>query len=76
MIKIKYILKGENNYFNPLTQVLKNRKIDNIDLFLKPNKSSEIHFSKLKNISKAVRCFLKHARKGGRVAIQVDSDPD
>ncbi len=69
-----YKLIGDGNIFKPLETVLKNRGIKDIERFLNPSKEDVIHYSKLKNINKAVELFDRH--KGGGSAILVLVDPD
>ncbi|MGG3890231.1 DHH family phosphoesterase [Metabacillus fastidiosus] len=73
---MKYRLIGENNYLNPIETALENREIDNVDRFLNPSEEDIIHYSNLINIGKAVDKLIHHIEKGGRIFIQVDSDPD
>lgn len=75
---MKYELIGKNNLFNPLEQVLINRGVENPTEYLKSfeDKSVVNHYSKLKNIDKAVGCLLKHLDRNNKIWIQVDSDFD
>src|SRR5699024_860227 len=75
---LKYELIGKNNLFNPLEQVLINRGVKNPTEYLKSfeDKSVVNHYSKLKNIDKAVGCLLKHLDRNNKIWIQVDSDFD
>ncbi|WP_099301927.1 hypothetical protein [Bacillus sp. Marseille-P3800] len=74
---MKYRLIGENDLFSaPINQILRNRGIDDVASFLVPTKENVIHHSKLKNMGEAIQCFLSHVKKGSRVAVVVDSDPD
>lgn len=73
---MKYsLIQDLDIWTDPIDQVFKNRGIDNISEFKKPSKSNLIHFSKLKNINKAVNCLIKHVREGGEAFIQIDADP-
>ena len=56
--------------------MLKNRGITDTKRFLNPTKNDLNHYSKLKNIDKAVKLFDKHIKKGSEIAVLVDSDPD
>jgi single-stranded-DNA-specific exonuclease len=73
---MKYELIGENNYLNPIETVLKNRGIEDIQSFLHTSEKDVIHWSKLKNIDKAVECLLEHVKKGSKLFVQCDSDAD
>jgi single-stranded-DNA-specific exonuclease len=75
---MKYKLLGENNY-NSLEeiqyQIIKNRGINDVDKFL--NLDIEIpHWSKLKNIDKAVKCLNKHINNNSIIGILNDEDCD
>jgi single-stranded-DNA-specific exonuclease len=72
---MKYKLIGENDYNNPIEQILNNRGVKNKDKFLHPSQEAEIHYSKLKNIHKAVHCLIKHIKQEDDAYVQVDSDP-
>lgn len=61
---------------SPVDTVLENRGIMNKERFLNPSKEDEIHYSKLKNIDKAVGMFNKHRASASKFAILVDSDAD
>lgn len=70
---------GENDFlFDPLKQIFKNRGIDTslIQDFIEPSEKSQVHFSKLKDIDKAVELLLKHLKNSNRIHIIVDSDAD
>lgn len=59
--------------------VMENRGIKNLERFLEPNSSDEIHYSKLNNIYEAVKLFKKIEQKDKAViniALIVDSDID
>lgn len=72
-----YKLIGENNLFGDIAeQTLKNRGIKDIERFLNPSKDDEIHYSNLKNMSKAVKMFEKHKGDTSEFAVIVDSDAD
>jgi single-stranded-DNA-specific exonuclease len=72
---IKYKLIGNNTYENPIETILHNRGVNDKEKFLKPDKSVDIHYSKLKNIHRAAECLLQHIKKGDKAYIQADSDP-
>lgn len=73
---IIYKLKGTNNTFQPIQTVLENRGIKDIERFLSPSKEDVIHYSKLKNMDKAVKSFDTHKGSTSEFAIVVDSDGD
>lgn len=73
---MKFKLIGKDDYFSPIATISKNRGLDNIQTLLKTNIKNVIHWSNLKNISKAVDCLLKHIKLHNKIFIQVDSDPD
>lgn len=61
---------------SPVETVLENRGIKDKERFLNPSKQDEIHYSKLKNIDKAVKMFDRHKGDTSEFAIVVDSDAD
>lgn len=71
-----YKLIGDNNLFKPLETVLKNRGILDFEKFLNPSESDVIHYSKLKNMDKAVRLFNNHVQKNSSMLVIVDPDVD
>lgn len=73
---MEYKLIGKNNYLNPIETILKNRGIEDIQSFLNISEKNVIHWSKLKNIDKAVECLLKHIKNNSNIFVQVDSDFD
>lgn len=73
---MKYELIGKNDFFSPIETISKNRGLENIQSLLKASEKNVIHWSKLKNIEKAVDCLLKHIELKSNIFIQVDSDPD
>lgn len=73
---MEYKLIGKNNYFDPIKTVLENRGIVDIQSYLHINEKVVIHWSKLKNIEKAINCFLKHVKNNSKIFIQVDGDAD
>ena len=62
--------------FDILGTLAVNRKIKNIDKFLKPSASDVIHYSNLKNIDRAVKLFDKHIGGDSAITVLVDSDCD
>jgi single-stranded-DNA-specific exonuclease len=73
---MKYQLIGKNNLLEPIGTVLRNRGIEDIQSFLHTSDKDIIHWSRLKNIDKAVGCFIDHIQKGSKIFVQVDSDSD
>lgn len=75
MRNLKYKLIGDNDVFNPIETVLKNRGVNDIPKLLKPTKKDCISPLKLINIKRAANTLIKHIEKGSELFIQVDSDP-
>lgn len=74
---MKYVLIGNNDYLiDPVTCVLKNRGVEDIDAFLNVNQSSELDYNLLDNIDKAVTCVVKHLKANSNIHVLVDSDFD
>lgn len=75
---MEYKLIGDNNFFLPLETILNNRGIKDVKLYLDSfnNPSVVNHYSRLKNIDKAVNCLLKHVKKDSNIWIQTDPDFD
>lgn len=73
---MRYELIGKNNLLAPIETVLKNRGIEDIQSFLHTSEKDIIHWSKLRNIEKAVDCLLDHIQKGSKIFVQADSDSD
>jgi single-stranded-DNA-specific exonuclease len=73
---MKYELIGRNNLLSPIGTVLRNRGIEDIQSFLHTSEKDVFHWSKLRNIEKAVDCLLSHIKKDSKIFIQVDADPD
>lgn len=61
---------------NVLEKVLWNRGIKDYKTYLSLDKSVEISYNKLNNITNAVEVFMKHYENNDNIAILVDSDPD
>ena len=57
-----------------ITTILKNRGIDNIELFLSPDNSSDTDVTKIKNIWKGIELIKKHINNN--ICLLVDSDCD
>lgn len=74
---MQYKLISKNDYLiNPMETILHNRGIENIEEFLNVNKNHTYHYSKLKNIDKAVECLLTHLQNNNIIFIQIDADCD
>jgi single-stranded-DNA-specific exonuclease len=74
---MKYRLIGSNDYItDPISVILNNRGVEDIEAFLNPDESVINHWSLLNNIDKAVDCLLWHLEKNNNLFIQVDSDCD
>ena len=74
---MKYELIGKNDYFlKPVDTILQNRGIVDVQSFLGVNENSIIHWSKLRNIDKAVDCLMEHIENKSKIFVQYDSDID
>lgn len=71
---MKYNLIGSNNILSPLETVLHNRGIKGTNKFLKAGEDKSVtnHYSKLKNIDKAVDCLVSHVERDAVIFVQVD----
>lgn len=65
-----------NDIENPKQTILLNRGIENWEQYLNLNENCTYDFDLLKNIDKAVSCFIKHIENKSRIHIIVDSDVD
>ena len=65
-----------NDIDNPKQTILLNRGIENWKQYLNLNEDCTHDFNLLKNIDKAVNCFIKHIENKSRIHIIVDSDVD
>ena len=65
-----------NDIDNPKQTILLNRGIENWKQYLNLNEDCIHDFNLLKNIDKAVSCFVKHIENKSRIHIIVDSDVD
>lgn len=72
---MKYKLIGDNDIFNPIETVLKNRGVEDISKLIKPTKKDCISPLKLINIEKAANVLIRHIKEDGELFVQVDSDP-
>lgn len=72
----KLIKNSLNDIDNPKQTILLNRGIENWKQYLNLNEDCIHDFNLLKNIDKAVSCFIKHIENKSRIHIIVDSDVD
>lgn len=67
---MKYTLIGENNTYNPIETVLKNRNIT-MDLF-NLDESVVEDYNNFDNIIEGVELLLRHIKKGNKIKLIVD----
>lgn len=67
---------GKNDTSNILKEVLKNREIEDYEMYLNLDESVVIPYQNLRNIECAVQLFMKHFNQKNKIGILVDSDPD
>ena len=72
----RLIKNSLNDIDNPKQTILLNRGIENWKRYLNLNEDCIHDFNLLKNIDKAVGCFIKHIENKSRIHIIVDSDVD
>ncbi len=72
----KLIKNSLNDIDNPKQTILLNRGIEDWKQYLNLNEDCIHDFNLLKNIDKAVSCFIKHIENKSRIHIIVDSDVD
>lgn len=72
----RLIKNSLNDIDNPKQTILLNRGIENWKQYLNLNEGCTHDFNLLKNIDKAVSCFIKHIENKSRIHIIVDSDVD
>lgn len=72
----RLIKNSLNDIDNPKQTILLNRGIENWKQYLNLNEGCIHDFNLLKNIDKAVSCFIKHIENKSRIHIVVDSDVD
>ena len=72
----RLIKNSLNDIDNPKQTILLNRGIENWKQYLNLNEDCIHDFNLLKNIDKAVSCFVKHIENKSRIHIIVDSDVD
>ena len=76
MLNYRLIKNSLNDIDNPKQTILLNRGIENWKQYLNLNEDCIHDFNLLKNIDKAVSCFVKHIENKSRIHIIVDSDVD
>lgn len=72
----RLIKNSLNDIDNPKQTILLNRGIENWKQYLNLNEDCTHDFNLLKNIDKAISCFINHIEKKSRIHIIVDSDVD
>lgn len=72
----RLIKNSLNDIDNPKQTILLNRGIEDWKQYLNLNEDRIHDFNLLKNIDKAVSCFIKHIENKSRIHIIVDSDVD
>lgn len=72
----RLIKNSLNDIDNPKQTILLNRGIENWKQYLNLNEDCTHDFNLLKNIDRAVSCFIKHIENKSRIHIIVDSDVD
>ena len=72
----RLIKNSLNDIDNPKQTILLNRGIENWKQYLNLNEDCIHDFNLLKNIDKAVSCFIKHIENKSKIHIIVDSDVD
>lgn len=71
--KQKNNLNANGEYFK---NFLRERHIENLELFLHPSERELHDFMLLDNIITAANCVIKHIKNNSRIFIQIDSDTD
>lgn len=59
-----------------LREILRQRKVEDVDKFLHPTADCELSPTLLDNVDKAIDVMWKHIKKGNRICIVVDCDCD
>lgn len=57
-----------------LRDILRQRKVEDVDKFLHPTADCELNPTLLDNVDKAIDVMWKHIKKGNRICIVVDCD--
>ena len=73
---MNYILRGKNNYNDPLQTFLENRGVENIEQYKNLDDSVVIPYQNLTNIDKAVEIYQKHIEKNDSICVLIDPDVD
>jgi single-stranded-DNA-specific exonuclease len=74
MIVLKYVLKGENDYENPIQTVLKNRNISEELFSLKEDVIED--YNNYDNMEDGIKLLLKHINNNSKIAMVIDPDVD
>ena len=74
-MKYKLYEHSLNDPQRVIETVLRNRGIDEPEVYLNLDESCCNEYENLDNIDEAVKCFDKHMEGGGLIAILVDCDP-
>lgn len=67
---------GNNDTSNVVEEVLKNRGIDNWNIYLNLSEDVVLPYNCLDNISEAVEIFMRHFNEKNKIGILVDEDVD
>lgn len=67
---------GNNDTSNVIEEVLKNRGIDNWNIYLNLSEDVVLPYNCLDNISEAVEMFMRHFNEKNKIGILVDEDVD
>lgn len=75
---MKYELyeRSNNDFSNPVAQVLKNRGIKDVEHYLNLSQKDILPYELLDNIFEAKDLFVQHFNMKNKIAILVDTDPD
>lgn len=75
-MQYKLYENGNNDTSDVITEVLRNRGIDNYYKYLKLDENVVEPYQNLDNIEEAVNLFMKHFNQKDKIGILVDEDPD
>ena len=75
-MQYKLYENGNNDTSDVITEVLRNRGIDNNYKYLKLDENVVEPYQNLDNIEEAVNLFMKHFNQKDKIGILVDEDPD
>ena len=71
------LIKGSNNdIYNPIETVLKNRGIEDTKKYLNLDESVVQSYNDLSNMQEAVQCFIDHYQEQHKIIVMPDSDCD